>query len=420
MVGKKYSEKRVVVTGMGVVSSIGKGIDEFWRNLTTGKSGISLIESFDVSRIASRIAAQVKDFDPSDFIDFKAARRMDRFSQFAVASTLLALEDADLKINSKNEDDAGVFIGSGIGGLLTLEAQHKILLNKGANRVSPFLIPMIICNMASAQASIFSGAKGPVSTTTTACAASSNSIGDAFEVIKRGAAKIMISGGSEAAITPLGMAGFSNMNAMSKRNDEPEKASRPFDRERDGFVMGEGSAVLILEELDYALSRGARIYAELFGYGMSGEAYHITALEESGINVIRCMKNCLEEGDIRIDEVDYLNAHGTSTPLNDIVESVAIEKLFGKHTKKMNISSTKSMHGHCLGAAGAIESVASVLAIKNNLIPPTTNLDSPDPRCRALNFTPNKSIKRKVDIVISNSIGFGGHNVSLGYRRFIE
>jgi 3-oxoacyl-[acyl-carrier-protein] synthase II len=274
--------------------------------------------------------------------------------------------------------------------------------------------------MAAAQVSIFSGAKGPVSSATTACAASSNSIGDAFEVIKRGAAKAMLSGGSEAAITPLGMAGFSNMNAMSTRNDEPEKASRPFDKDRDGFVMGEGGGILVLEELEYAVSRGANIYAEIVGYGMSGEAFHMTALEESGVNVVRCIKNCLDEGKIKLDEVDYLNAHGTSTPLNDIVESIAIQKCFGEHAKKINISSTKSMHGHCLGAAGAIESIACVLAIKNGLIPPTINLKDPDEECGPLNFTPNKSTFRKVDVAISNSMGFGGHNVTLCFKRFVE
>jgi len=414
---QKKHQKRVVVTGMGVVSSIGIGVNDFWKNLIAGTSGVSLIDTFDVSKHDSKIAAQIKNFDPKDFIDFKAAKRMDRFAQFAVAATKLALEDANLKINSNNENDVGVFIGSGIGGLLTLEAQHQVLLERGADRVSPFLIPMIICNMAAAQASIFSGAKGPVSTVTTACAAGSNSIGDAFEVIKRGAAKVMITGGSEAAITPLGMAGFSNMNAMSKRNDEPQKASRPFDKDRDGFVMGEGAGILILEDYEYAINRGAKIYAEIFGYGMSGEAYHMTALEESGENVVRCIKNCLEEGEVEIEAIDYLNAHGTSTPLNDIVESIAIQKCFGSHIKNLNVSSTKSMHGHCLGAAGAIEAIATVLAIFNDIIPPTINLDVPDEKCGPLNFTPNKSVARKVNFALSNSMGFGGHNVTLGFKK---
>jgi len=418
MIESESSLKRVVVTGMSVVSAIGIGLKEFWDSLAGGKPGVSLIDTFDTSKHGSKIAAQVKDFDPSNFMEFKTAKRMDRFAQFGVAATLLALKDAELKIDSSNENDTGVFIGSGIGGLLTLEAQHQTLLERGADRVSPFLIPMIICNMAAAQASIFSGAKGPVSTVTTACAAGSNSIGDAYEIIKRGAAKVMITGGAEAAITPLGIAGFSNMNAMSTRNDQPEKASRPFDRDRDGFVMGEGAGVIILEDLEYAISRGAKIYAEIFGYGMSGEAFHMTALEESGINVVRCIKNCLSEGGVQADEIDYLNAHGTSTPLNDIVESAAVASCFGKHAKMLNISSTKSMHGHCLGAAGAIEAVATIMAIKNSLIPPTINLDNPDEKCGTLNFTPNKAVEKTVNFALSNSMGFGGHNVTLGFKKY--
>jgi 3-oxoacyl-[acyl-carrier-protein] synthase II len=410
--------KRVVITGLGIVSAVGTGIEEFWKNIISGKSGVSLIDTFDTSKHASKIAAQIKNFDPAEFMDFKASKRMDRFAQLAVAATSLALRDGDLKIDGTNEKDIGVFIGSGIGGLSSLETQHKVLLERGADRVSPFLIPMIICNMGAAQASIFSGAKGPVSTVTTACAAGSNSIGDAFELIRRGAAKAMITGGSEAAITPVGMAGFSNMTAMSTRNGEPEKASRPFDRDRDGFVMGEGAGVLIIEDLEFAVARGAKIYAEIFGYGMSGEAYHMTALEESGKNVDRCIKLCLAEGGVDTGQIDYLNAHGTSTPLNDIVESVAIASCFGEHAGRLNISSTKSMHGHCLGAAGAIEAVATVLAIKNNLIPPTINLDNPDEKCGNLNFTPNKSVAKTVEFALSNSMGFGGHNVTLGFKKF--
>ena len=416
---RKNNEKRVVVTGMGVVSAVGTGLKEFWNNLISGKSGVSRIDSFDVEKIDSKIAAQIKNFDPYVFMDAKQVKRMDRFAQFGVAATILALEDSKLKIDASNENDVGVYIGSGVGGLMTLENQHKILLARGADRVSPFLIPMMICNMASAQASIISGAKGPVSTVTTACAAASNSIGDAFEIIKRGAAKVMIAGGSEAAITPMGMSGFSSMNAMSKRNDEPEKASRPFDRDRDGFVMGEGGGILILEDLNYAISRGANIYAEMFGYGMSGEAYHMTALEESGKNVVRCIKNCLSEGNIDLGEIDYLNAHGTSTPLNDIVESVAIRACFGEYADKINISSTKSMTGHCLGAAGAIEAVATIMAVANDIIPPTINLENQDEKC-TLNYTPNISVKRKVNAAISNSMGFGGHNVTIGFKKYLD
>ncbi|MCG9479054.1 MAG: beta-ketoacyl-ACP synthase II [Actinomycetia bacterium] len=414
---KDTKERRVVVTGLAAITALGLDIETFWKNIIAGESGVSTIEGFDLDKIGSKIAAQVKNFKPADFMDIKLSKRMDRFAQFGYAGAGQAIEDSGLAIDKDNGHLVGVYIGSGVGGLSTLETQHIRMLEKGANRVSPFLIPMIISNMAAAQVSIMSGAKGPVSTTTTACAAGSNAIGDAYEIIKRGDALAMIAGGSEAPITPLGMSGFSNMNALSTRNDQPQKASRPFDRDRDGFVMGEGCGIVILEELEHALNRGAKIYAEMFGYGLSGEAYHMTALEQSGENVARCMNNCLQKGDIGLDEVDYINAHGTSTPLNDIVESTAIERLFGENAKNINISSTKSMTGHCLGAAGAIESVASILAIINNIIPPTINLDNPDDQCR-LNYTPHQSIEREVDVAISNSMGFGGHNVCLGFKKW--
>lgn len=410
--------RRVVVTGLGVISALGLEVGKFWANLLSGKSGISRIDRFDVEKIGSKIASQVRDFKPEDYFDLKQAKRMDRFAQFAVAASLDAIKESGLKINSGNEHEVGVYIGSGVGGLMTLEIQHERLLTKGADRVSPFLIPMMICNMASAQVSIMCKAKGPVGASTTACAAGSNAIGDAFEIIKRGDAEVMIAGGSEAAVTPVGMAGFSNMQALSTRNDEPEKASRPFDRDRDGFVMGEGCGILIIEELQSALERGAGIYAEIFGYGLSGEAYHITALEESGVNVARCMKNCLDEGGIGLEEVDHINAHGTSTSLNDIVETNAIKRCFGEHAYNINVCSTKSMTGHCLGASGAIEAVATVLAIKDDIIPPTINLDNPDEGCD-LNYTANVSQKRKVNIALSNSMGFGGHNVSLGFKKYM-
>jgi 3-oxoacyl-[acyl-carrier-protein] synthase II len=414
---KKNRCRRVVVTGLGVRSALGFEVSKFWKNLVSGKSGISRIDRFDVEKIGSKIASQVRDFEPEDYLDSKQAKRMDRFAQFAVAASMDAIKESGLKINSKNGHEVGVYIGSGVGGLMTLEIQHERLLTKGADRVSPFLIPMMICNMASAQVSILSGAKGPVSATTTACAAGSNAIGDAFEIIKRGDAEIMIAGGSEAAVTPIGMAGFSNMQALSTRNDEPEKASRPFDRDRDGFVMGEGCGILILEELSHALKRNVAVYCEMFGYGLSGEAYHITALEESGANVARCMKSCLDEGGIALEEVDHINAHGTSTPLNDVIESKAIKKCFGKYAYNININSTKSMIGHCLGASGAIEAVASIMALKNNVIPPTINLDHPDEQCD-LNYTANVSQEREVGVVLSNSMGFGGHNVTLGFKKY--
>lgn len=417
MVDNLKNKTRVVITGIGTVNSIGLNAGEFWNNLLAGKSGISVIEGFDVEKINSKIAGQIKNFDPHTYINIKEAKRMDRFAQFAVAAALMALEDSKLKINELNCNDIGVFIGSGVGGLSTIEVQNQRLLEKGADKVSPFLVPMMICNMAAAQVSIISGAKGPVSTTTTACAAGTNAIGDAFEIIKRGAANVMIAGGAEAAITPLGMAGFSSMHAMSTRNDDPQKASRPFERDRDGFVMGEGSGILILEELNHAVKRGADIYAEIIGYGLSGEAFHITALEESGVNVVRCMENCLSEAEVEKEEVDYINAHGTSTPLNDLVETNAIKKCFGSHAYKLNVSSTKSMHGHCLGAAGGVESVATVLAIKNGRIPPTINYFNADKNCD-LNYTPNVSVNKKIRVALKNSMGFGGHNVTLAYKRF--
>lgn len=410
--------RRVVVTGLGIMTPLGLEVDRFWGNLISGKSGVSRIDRFDVEKIASKIAAQIRDFKPENYMDFKQAKRMDRFSQFAVAATLNAIKDSDFKINSNSENEVGVYIGSGIGGLLSLEQQHERLLSRGADKVSPFLIPMMICNMAAAQVSIASGAKGPVSTIATACAAGSNAIGDAFEIIKRGVAEVMIAGGSEASITPLGMAGFSNMKALSTRNDEPEKASRPFDRDRDGFVMGEGCGILILEELKSALRRDAKVYCEIFGYGLSGEAYHITAMEQSGANVARCIRNCLDEGGVDLEEVDHINAHGTSTPLNDAVESAAIKRCFGEYAYNININSTKSMIGHCLGASGAIEAVAVILAIKNSIIPPTINLDNPDEKCD-LNYTAKVSQKREVNIALSNSMGFGGHNVTLGFKKYL-
>ncbi|MHB8277739.1 MAG: beta-ketoacyl-ACP synthase II [Candidatus Humimicrobiaceae bacterium] len=417
MVDNLKNKTRVVITGIGTVNSIGLNAGEFWNNLLAGKSGISVIKGFDVEKINSKIAGQIKNFDPQNYINVKEAKRMDRFAQLAVAAALMALEDSKLKINELNCNDIGVFIGSGVGGLSTIEVQNQRLLEKGADRVSPFLVPMMICNMAAAQVSIISGAKGPVSTTTTACAAGTNAIGDAFEIIKRGAANVMIAGGTEAAITPLGMAGFSSMHAMSTRNDDPQKASRPFERDRDGFVMGEGSGILILEELNHAVKRGADIYAEIIGYGLAGEAFHITALEESGVNVVRCMENCLSEAGVEKEEVDYINAHGTSTPLNDLVESNAIKKCFGSYAYKLNVSSTKSMHGHCLGAAGGVESVATVLAIKNGRIPPTINYFNADKNCD-LNYTPNVSVNKKIRVALKNSMGFGGHNVTLAYKRF--
>jgi 3-oxoacyl-[acyl-carrier-protein] synthase II len=412
-------QRRVVVTGLGLITPLGLDVNKSWDSLVSGRSGVTPVEDIDVSKISCRIAAQVLDFQPREHMDFKAAKRMDRFAQFAVKTSKDAIADSGLVIDDSNSDRVGVLIGSGVGGLDTLEKQHIRLLEKGAQKVSPFLIPMMIPNMAAAHVSIVSGAKGPVSTTSTACAAGSNAIGDAFEIIKRGLADVMIAGGSEAAITPMGMSGFSNMNAMSSRNDDPEAASRPFDRDRDGFVMGEGSGMIILEELERAQARGAEIYCEMFGYGMSGEAFHITALEESGTNVARCMSLCLEEGGIPRKDVDYINAHGTATPLNDTIETTAIKKCFGKYAYELNVSSTKSMTGHCLGASGAVEAVASILAVNKDVIPPTINLDNPDPACD-LDYTAKVRQEKKVKVALSNSMGFGGHNVTLGFKKYKE
>jgi 3-oxoacyl-[acyl-carrier-protein] synthase II len=410
-------ERRVVVTGLGMMTALGLELEKSWNGLINGKSGVTPVKSIDISKLACRIAAQIYDFVPKEHLDFKTSKRMDRFAQFAVKSSKDTIADSGLLINEKNSHRIGVIVGSGVGGLSTLEEQHKRLLEKGADKVSPFLIPMLIPNMAAAHVSIASGAKGPISATSTACAAGSNAIGDSFEIIKRGLADAMIAGGSEAAITPIGMSGFSNMNAMSGRNDDPEAASRPFDKDRDGFVMGEGSGMLVLEELEHALARGARIYCEMFGYGMSGEAFHITALEESGTNVARCMSICLEEGNIAKEEVNYINAHGTSTPLNDAIETTGIKKCFGKHAYKLNVGSTKSMTGHCLGASGAVEAVASIMALRNNIIPPTINLDNPDPACD-LDYTAKVKQEKIVNVAISNSMGFGGHNVTLGFKKY--
>lgn len=412
-------DRRVVVTGLGLMTALGLELEKSWNGLISGKSGVTPVERIDVSKIACRIAAQIYDFEPKSHMDFKSSKRMDRFAQFAVKSSTDTIADSRLVIDEKNAHRVGVIVGSGVGGLSTLEEQYKRLLEKGADKVSPFTIPMMIANMAAAHVSIASGAKGPVSTTSTACAAGSNAIGDSFEIIKRGLAEAMIAGGSEAAITPIGMSGFSNMNAMSSRNDDPEAASRPFDKDRDGFVMGEGSGMIVLEELEHALARGAKIYCEMFGYGLSGEAFHITALEESGTNVARCMSICLEEGNIAMEEVDYINAHGTSTPLNDAIETTAIKKCFGKHAYELNVSSTKSMTGHCLGASGAIEAVASIMAVQNNIIPPTINLDNPDPACD-LDYTAKVKQEKVVNVAISNSMGFGGHNVTLGFKKYVR
>jgi len=412
----KHLKHRVVVTGMGIVTSLGSDLETFWNNLVAGKSGVSRIESFDVSEYPTQIAAEIKDFNPEDYIDRKEARRMDRFVQFAVAAGKMAVQDAGLELGvNVDPERVGVIVGSGIGGLGTWEEQHSILLEKGPKRVSPFFIPMMIANMASGQISMSIGAKGPNTTAVTACATGTHSIGDSFKLIQRGDADAMICGGAEATIRPTGLAGFCSMRAMSTRNDEPEKASRPFDAERDGFVMGEGSGVLVLESLEHAVKRGARIYAEVIGYGMSGDAYHITDPDPDG--AARCMQRALKDAGIEPEAIDYINAHGTSTPVGDRSETLAIKKAFGDHAYKLAVSSTKSMTGHLLGAAGGIESVILALTLKNGVIAPTINLENRDPECD-LDYVPNAARKSDVKMALSNSFGFGGHNATIVMRKY--
>ncbi|CAH0122111.1 3-oxoacyl-[acyl-carrier-protein] synthase 2 [Paenibacillus sp. CECT 9249] len=408
--------QRVVVTGMGIMTSLGADLDTLWNNLMAGKSGVSSIDSFDVGEYPTQIAASIKDFNPDEYIDKKEARRMDRFVQFAVAASKKALEDAKLNIaEDADPERVGVMIGSGIGGLGTWEDQHNVLLQKGPKRVSPFFIPMMIANMASGQVSMLFGAKGPNSTAVTACATGTHSIGDSYKLIQRGDADIMICGGAEATIRPTGMAGFCAMRAMSTRNDEPEKASRPFDIDRDGFVMGEGAGILVLESLEHALKRGAAIYGEVIGYGMSGDAHHMTDPDPDG--AARCMSKAMKDAGIDPSEVDYINAHGTSTPIGDKSETQAIKIALGDHAYHVAVSSTKSMTGHLLGAAGGVEAVICGLAIKHGMIPPTINIDNQDPECD-LDYVPNVPRQADLKVVMSNSFGFGGHNATIVLKKY--
>lgn len=410
--------RRVVVTGMGVISSLGEDLDTLWTALLAGKSGIAPIQSLDVEPYTTKIAASAEKFDPLNYIEKKDARKMDRFVQFAVAASDLALKDAGLDINKDtNPERVGVYVGSGVGGLKTWEEQHRILLEKGPKRVSPFFIPMIIANMATGQISIRTGAKGPNSTAVTACATGTHSIGESFKLIQRGEADVMICGGAEAPITPTGLAGFGALRAMSTRNDEPEKASRPFDKGRDGFVMGEGSGILIIESLEHAVRRNAPIYGEIVGYGMSGDAYHMTDPDPDG--AVRCMKRAMADAQIEPNQVDYINAHGTSTPVGDISETNAIKTAFGDHADQLAVSSTKSMTGHLLGAAGGLEAVISTLTVKNDWIAPTINIDDPDPECD-LDYVPNVARQATVRIAMSNSFGFGGHNATIIIKKYEE
>ncbi|WP_461830066.1 beta-ketoacyl-ACP synthase II [Aquifex sp.] len=411
-------KRRVVVTGIGVVSPVGTGVRKFWENLTKGVSGVDRIKSFDPDEynLSVKIAAEVKDFNPEEFMDKKEAKKASRFIQFAIAATKEALEDSGLLQSEYDPYKVGVIIGTGIGGLKDIEDQTLILKEKGARRVSPFFIPYGISNMASGLVAIRWGFKGPNYSVVSACATGNHSIGDAFRLIQKGDIDIAIAGGTEAAITPLGVAGFAAMKALSTRNDEPQKASRPFDRDRDGFVMGEGAGILILEEYERAKARGAKIYAELVGYGATDDAYHITSPHECGEGAYECMKLALEDAGIKPEEVDYINAHGTSTPLNDKTETLAIKQLFGEHAYKLKISSNKSMIGHLLGAAAAVEAVATVKTIETGVIPPTINLENPDPECD-LDYVPNKAVEYPVRVAMSNAFGFGGTNATLVFRK---
>ena len=409
--------RRVVVTGMGAISPLGLSVPELWQGIVEARSGVGPITLFDASGFETRFAAEVKEFDPTRYMDRKEARRTDRFVQFAVAATLEALRTSELQITAENRDEVGVFIASGIGGITTLSEQFDVLRARGPGRISPFLIPAMITNLAAGQVSIVTGARGPSYCITSACASSAHAIGEAAETIRRGWARVIIAGGSEASITPIGVAGFNAMRALSTANHRPAAASRPFDADRDGFVMGEGAAVLILEDLEHALDRSARILAEVTGYAATSDAYHISNLAEDGESIVRALRLALQRSGLDPAEVDYINAHATGTPAGDPVEAAAIRQVFGARGSAPPVSSSKSQFGHLLGAAGAIEAVVSVLAMQHGLLPPTINLNRPDPACD-LDVVPNQPRPATVRVVMSNSFGFGGHNVCLVFRRF--
>ncbi len=410
--------RRVVVTGVGLVSPVGSTKEKFWNSLVNGVSGVKELKAFDSSKFSSHIAAEAIDFDPSQYLNPKELRRTDRFVQFAIVAAKSCIEDSGLDLGKLDLNRAGVLIGSGIGGLHTIEKEAFQYIEKGPSRITPFLIPMLIVNMASGQVSIMLGFKGPNSTVATACATGNHAIGDAYKIIQRGDADVMIAGGTEGAITPLGFGGFCALKALSTRNDAPEKASRPFDKGRDGFVMGEGAGLVILEELEHAKARNARIYAEMAGYGMSGDGYHMTAPHPEGDGAVRCIQACLKDGGFKPEDIDYINAHGTSTELNDKIETLAIKKVFGKHAYKLAVSSTKSMTGHLLGAAGGVEFIVCAMTIKEGIIPPTINQETPDPDCD-LDYVPNKARKATVRVAISNAFGFGGHNATIAVKKFL-
>jgi 3-oxoacyl-[acyl-carrier-protein] synthase II len=411
-------KRRVVVTGLGVITPLGNDVPSFWKAIKEGESGIGLLTSFDATAFDSRIAGEVKGFNPSDYgLNSKDTKRIDKFGQYAVASTKEALRDSGLNLDQEDLRRIGVLIGSGIGSLSTIEVQHKIFLEKGPSRMSPFLIPMLIVNEASGQVAITFGLKGPNSCVATACASGSHAIGDAYRMLQYGDADVMVAGGTESCITPTGVGGFCALKALSTRNHEPQKASRPFDRERDGFVIAEGCGIVVLETLEHAKKRNAHIYAEVVGYGMSSDAYHMTAPDPDGDGATRAMLNALNDARLNPEDIDYINAHGTSTKLNDKIETLSIKVAFASHAKKVMVSSTKSMTGHLLGAAGGVEFIVCCLAIKDQVVPPTINYEYPDPDCD-LDYVPNTARKTKVDICMSNSLGFGGHNASLIVKKF--
>ena len=410
-------KKRVVITGLGAVTPIGIGKNEFWQALLAGVSGVGKITRFDASQYTTQIAGEVKNFDPAQYIDKKEAKRMDRCTQFAVAASKMAFEDSGIDLTTEDRERIGTMIGTGIGGMDTLHDQYQNLFDKGPGRVSPFFIPMMIGNMVAGQTSITLGLQGPCSCIVTACATGTNAIGDAFKVIQRGDADVMVAGGTEAAISPIAVAGFCSMKALSTRNDEPERASRPFDKDRNGFVMGEGAGVVILESLEHATNRNAVIYAEVVGYGSNADAYHMTAPAPQGAQAAKCMAMALKDAGIEPEAVDYINAHGTSTPMNDKNETLAIKSLFGAHAYKLAVSSTKSMTGHLLGASGGIECIATTLTLVNDMIHPTINYETPD-EDMDLDYVPNIARKQTVNVALSNSFGFGGHNATILLKKF--
>ncbi len=411
------NSRRVVVTGMGAITPIGNTLEEFWNAMLAGKSGANLITKFDTTNFDTKFACEIKGFDPLNYVDKKAVKRLDPYAQYALAAAEMAIKDSEIDMEKIDKERFGVIFGSGIGGMDTNQKQHFAFFQGGPKKISPFFVPMMISDIAAGQISIKYGVKGPNYATTSACATSSHAIADAFMLIQRGSADVMFSGGSEAAITEMAIGGFNSLQALSEWNDRYDVASRPFDKDRNGFVMGEGGGVVILEEYEHAVKRGAKIYAEIVGAGLTGDAYHVTAPAPGGEGAVRSMKEAVRDAGINLTDVDYINAHGTSTQLNDLNETQAIKTVFGDHAYKMVVSSTKSMTGHLLGAAGAVEAVATVLAIKNDTIPPTINLDSPDPECD-LNYSAKKVTKTKVNYAISNTFGFGGHNASLLFKKF--